>query len=87
MRRPTSSSLVVWSSKRPVRLRSGAVLQQLFAVGRPPDLNVALLIINGGAAMAGGGAFVFGIAEGGKTPLRDLGGGTMPCRYSRPCGR
>lgn len=40
-------------------------------------VTVALLIIIGGAAMAGGGALVFGIAEGGKTTIEDLGGGTI----------
>ena len=40
-------------------------------------VTVAILIIVGGAAMAGGGALVFGIAEGGKTTIEDLGGGTI----------
>ena len=40
-------------------------------------VTVALLIIIGGAAMAGGGSLVFGIAEGGKTTIEDLGGGTI----------
>ena len=40
-------------------------------------VTVALLIIIGGAAMAGGGSLVFGIAEGGKTTIEELGGGTI----------
>lgn len=39
--------------------------------------TVALLIIVGGAAMTGGGSLVFGIAEGGKTTIEDLGGGMI----------
>lgn len=39
--------------------------------------TIALLIIVGGAAMAGGGSLVFGIAEGGKTTIEDLGGGMI----------
>ena len=39
--------------------------------------TVALLIIIGGAAMAGGGSLVFSIAEGGKITIEDLGGGTI----------
>lgn len=39
--------------------------------------TVALLIIVGGAAMAGGGSLAFGIAEGGKTTIEDLGGGMI----------
>lgn len=39
--------------------------------------TVALLIIVGGAAMVGGGSLVFGIAEGGKTTIEDLGGGMI----------
>lgn len=40
-------------------------------------VTVALLIIVGGAAMAGGGTLIFSIAEGGKTTIEDLGGGTI----------
>ena len=40
-------------------------------------VTVALLIIIGGAAMAGGGSLAFGIAEGGKKTIEDLGGGMI----------
>lgn len=40
-------------------------------------VTVALLIIVGGAAMAGGGTLVFGIAEGGQKTIEDLGGGMI----------
>ena len=40
-------------------------------------VTVALLIIIGGAAMAGGGSLAFSIAEGGKKTIEDLGGGMI----------
>lgn len=40
-------------------------------------VTVALLIIIGGAAMTGGGSLAFGIAEGGKKTIEDLGGGMI----------
>lgn len=39
--------------------------------------TIAVLFIAGGAAVAGGGTFIFDIAQGGKDTIEQLGGGTI----------